>query len=492
MYDEYEQKVKNYSKRRERVVYTEVMLPDNAPREFMSREKLWNSVEMNEKHKSAQYARRFVITLPRELSFEQNLALARQYCQEQFVSQGMCVDFAFHEDEKGNPHFHVLTTMRSLDEQGKWLPKCKKEYILDENGQRIKLPSGEWKSRKVNTNDWNNLGNCEMWRHNWEVLQNSYLEKAGRPERVDMRSFERQQNGLIPTVHLGPAASALESRGVHTTLGDLNREIRQRNKLIISVREGIKKMFAWVHEWLAARKANSAGPLPEIPTIHELFCDYIDQRREERSDWNSMAKLKGLSKDLMTVQDLSAWLDEHNIGDINALLKRLEYLEAKHKDAQAVLQQNDKRRKTIAKIEDAAETIIATKPLHDKYYSIFFKSAKEKFASQHEDELKANKKAYAILMKHNGGKLEVTPGQFDEELTRMETQDKAIQGDLEKMKAELGTLRKVKYYISKVDPLLVGERVSIYEQIPQIQQQIDQRQEELHNQDKRNKEGQER
>ena len=33
---------------------------------------------------------------------------------------------------------------------------------------------------------------AEVWRHSWETITNRYLEAAGRPERVDLRSFERQ------------------------------------------------------------------------------------------------------------------------------------------------------------------------------------------------------------------------------------------------------------------------------------------------------------
>ena len=231
LYSEREQVTRYYPKRSERIIHTEIMLPDNAPPEYMSRERLWNSAEMNEPQHNAQYARRFVMALPRELSYEDNLELVRQYCQEQFVSKGMCVDLAYHYDDSDNPHVHILTTMRAIDEQGRWMPKSRKEYILDEDGQRIRLPSGEWKSRKVPTTDWDNKGNLEKWRHAWEVKQNWFLEQAGRPERVDMRSFERQQNDLVPTVHLGPEASAMERRGIRTFLGDMNREMVDRKKL---------------------------------------------------------------------------------------------------------------------------------------------------------------------------------------------------------------------------------------------------------------------
>ena len=77
------------------------------------------------------------------------------YCREFFVSKGMIADFAIHDKGDGNPHAHILLTMRAMDETGKWLPKSRKVYDLDENGERIRLASGRWKSHKEDTVDWN-------------------------------------------------------------------------------------------------------------------------------------------------------------------------------------------------------------------------------------------------------------------------------------------------------------------------------------------------
>ena len=118
--------------------------------------------------------------------------MIREFCQEQFVSKGMIADFAIHDKGDGNPHAHILLTIRAMDEHGKWLPKALKVYDLDENGERIRLPSGNWKCHKENTVDWNDQKYAEVWRHGWETITNRYLEAAGRPERVDLRSFERQ------------------------------------------------------------------------------------------------------------------------------------------------------------------------------------------------------------------------------------------------------------------------------------------------------------
>ena len=161
------------------VVHTEILLPPNAPPSFSDRSTLWNSVELYEKAGNAQLAREIDAALPIELSREEQIRLVREYCSSQFVSRGMCVDYAIHDTGKGNPHCHIMLTMRPLDERGAWAAKSKKEYDLDENGERIRLPSGKYKTRKVDLTGWNDKGNALLWRKAWADISNAYLERAG-------------------------------------------------------------------------------------------------------------------------------------------------------------------------------------------------------------------------------------------------------------------------------------------------------------------------
>lgn len=208
------------------------MLPPHAPPSFSDRSTIWNSVEEAEKSNNAQLAREVEIALPVELSREEQTRLVREYCSSQFVSKGMCADFNIHDTGGGNPHAHILLTMRPIDERGKWLPKSKKEYVLDENGERVKLPSGRYKSRKVDLVDWNGQENAELWRKAWADLANEFLERNNSPERIDHRSFERQGIDQIPTVHVGVSASQMEKKGIVTERGELNRFIQRTNRLI--------------------------------------------------------------------------------------------------------------------------------------------------------------------------------------------------------------------------------------------------------------------
>ena len=196
LFCEYDQEVKHYPEKRG-IVHNEILLPANAPLEYTDRNTLWNAAEAVEKQWNSQLARRWVLSIPREIPPDQYAALVRDFCNQQFVSKGMCVDFAIHDKGDGNPHAHVMLTMRAMDERGKWLPKSRKVYELDKNGERIKLPSGRWKSHKEDTVDWNDRKYGEIWRHEWEVIQNRYLEANNRPERVDLAPRNRDLNDFV-------------------------------------------------------------------------------------------------------------------------------------------------------------------------------------------------------------------------------------------------------------------------------------------------------
>ena len=188
------------------VVHTEIMLPPHAPPSFSDRSTLWNSVELYEKAGNAQLAREIDAALPIELSREEQIRLVREYCSSQFVSRGMCVDFVIHDTNSGNPHCHIMLTMRPLDERGTWTAKSKKEYDLGENGERIRLPSGRYKTHKIDLTGWNDKDNTLLWRKAWADFTNDFLERNGSTERIDHRSNAERGIDEIPTVHMGVAA----------------------------------------------------------------------------------------------------------------------------------------------------------------------------------------------------------------------------------------------------------------------------------------------
>lgn len=223
------------------VVFTEVSLPAHAPPEYADRNVLWNAVEKVEKKSIAQLAREIEVALPKELSRECQIEIVRRYVQENFVSVGMYADWALHDKGDGNPHAHIMLTMRGIKPDGSWAQKEKKIYALDEEGNRIPLidpATGEqklgkrneklWKRITVEPNDWNDHSKAEIWRKSWADICNEYLSLE---QQIDHRSYKRQELDLEPTIHEGYRARKMEKAGFVSNRCEYNRIVRKLNEL---------------------------------------------------------------------------------------------------------------------------------------------------------------------------------------------------------------------------------------------------------------------
>ena len=449
LFSEYDQKTKFYNKKKE-LVHAEIMLPSHAPPGYADRATLWNAVEAVENQWNSQLARRIVLAFPVEVPKEQYLSMIKEFCQEQFVSKGMIADFAIHDKGDGNPHAHILLTLRAMDEHGKWLPKARKVYDLDENGERIRLPSGNWKCHKGNTVDWNDQKYAEVWRHSWETITNRYLEAAGRPERVDLRSFERQGIQQIPTVHLGPAAHQMEKRGVETFLGNLNRDIRAANSLMQSIRSAIRGLQRWIAD-LNEKKQLLLDALEKAkePTLSDLLVDYFNLRAEQRSDWSGKAKLKCTVRDFEEVKRAVDYLKAHSLNTVEDLNQAIDSLNQPAAPLRKQLKQNENRMRAIAQIKDAAAVHAKLKPIHDIFIKKNFKLTKDAYAAQHKEELDIFNKAVRTLMKLNGS-IAVDFSALDAEFSALQSSSAEFRTQLETLQPDISDLKSVRKYIDMV------------------------------------------
>lgn len=254
----------------EDLVHCEINLPENAPEEWLDRAVLWNSVELNEKQKNAQLCRTLKAALPNDWSYELAEETVRDYVQRNFVSKGMCADWAIHDsvNQNGihNLHFHLILTLRPVEENGKWGAKQRKEYILDKDGNKIRNKSGRgFKSRAVDVNDWNEKGNSRKWRKDLTDTINVVNDRIGLPEYWEHRSFKELGLEQEPTRHLGPIASALERKGICTEKGDANRAIMEHNQALQRARmfydiawNSVKNLEKWEQEKAAEAAKNAA------------------------------------------------------------------------------------------------------------------------------------------------------------------------------------------------------------------------------------------
>ena len=442
-----------------RVKWVEVMLPPNAPRAYADPQTLWNAVDAAETSVNAQTARSMLFALPRELTDEQNLALVRDFCQKEFVDKGMVCNFFYHDKDDGNPHVHIMLTLRAMDENGKWLPKSKNVYALDENGNRIRTPNGSWKRIKVDTVDWNERKYGEIWRQDWAAAQNAALKAAGRMERVDMRSLERQGvEDRLPQKHLGPTASALERKGVSSERGDENRKIISVNKMLASLQKTVRGIGAWLDE---LRKAVSRQQIIESSDdypLSDVITAYLDMRKDGRETWNRYAQEKGAVHDLKDGFKAVSFLSNHELYTVGQLGRYIGETKQKFSKIKAESATKERRIRDIDALFGAIQTIRELKPIQQEYESIHWNGKREKFKTEHGDELSRLQKAIWFREKLTKSLGLASPLDKEQraalktERAQLEAEREALLPKLEEVKAELAELNRIRYWTRKVIP----------------------------------------
>ena len=364
LYNDYDGIQHDYTKK-QGLVWQQVFLPEYASQEWKDREQLWNAVEEVETAKDSQLAREFVVALPIELNRGERIDLLQEFIREQFVSDGMCADAAIHDTDGHNPHAHILLTVRPLDERGKWQYKTEKEYLCMKNGEERGFTAAEF---RVAQNDgwekqypykvgkkkvymtpsaaeaqglvradkhpkstrygrqnsiserWNSEEQLAAWRAAWADVSNRYLERAGREERIDHRSNAARGIDEIPTIHEGVTAQALERKGIISDRCEINRQIREQNKLIRAIRDEITKLkntimtsvpalakaletarkgilllrYSWLYHTGAAKTLDAR--IQEIQPSYERFLEVRRFLREKSRQKKALtAELKALS-----------------------------------------------------------------------------------------------------------------------------------------------------------------------------------------------------
>jgi hypothetical protein len=254
------------------VIYSNIVLPQNAPAEYQDRKVLWNAVQKKETVKDARLAREFEVAIPAELPPEQRKRVVDEFARS-LADEGMCVDYSIHDKQDGNPHAHIMATTRRINPNGTWADKERKGFALDENGQRIPIidpATGnqrvdgrnrkQWKRAIVQANDWNKREKVEQWRQRWADECNKYLS----PEhQIDHRSYERQGIDKVPTIHEGYAARAIEARGGMSEIMEQNRHIKrveaEYKAITAELEQAIQERGGELHDRLAEYRRQLEG-----------------------------------------------------------------------------------------------------------------------------------------------------------------------------------------------------------------------------------------
>ena len=476
------------------LLHSEIFLPENVPKKFQDRSFLWNSVELNEKASNAQLARNFIIALPKELSFEENKNLITDFIQENFVSKGMIADLAIHDESSegnNNVHAHIMTTLRPINEKGLWQPKSKKEYVLDETGEKIKLKSGNYKTRKVELTDWNDKGNAEKWRESFASLCNRYLEKNNLEKRVDHRSFERQGKEEIPTIHLGASASALERKGIETDKGNINREIKKHNSLVKAIKNKIKEITSWIDGLLGnlqakydeykQTKKDELENKAELFNLYEYISIYNEIQGEKTKNLSYYGQIKKGNADLKRFVKAIYYLKDNNLRTIDDLQGKIFELARQSKKISGDIQSKTQRIKDLNQCVSCIDSIKDNKEVYQEYKSktLF----KDSFYNSHKKEIDRYLRARKTIEKFTGTS-SIKLNEWEKEITKLEKEIETLNKDKIKIQDEFKQIDHIKYTVKTVNDdygidlsieidkaVKRGEKPSVIAQLKKFQEQ---------------------
>ncbi len=326
------------------LLHEEFVIPEDAPEWLQAMiadrsvsgasEAFWNKVEAFEKRSDAQLAKDVTIALPIELTADQNIALVRDFVERHITAKGMVADWVFH-DAPGNPHIHLMTTLRPLTEDGFG---AKKVAVLGADGNPVRNDAG-----KIVYDLWaGGADDFNAFRDGWFAIQNQHLALSGLDIRIDGRSFEKQGIELTPTIHLGVGTKAIERKGdggeekVALERLELQEERRaenarriQRNpeivldlitreKSVFEERDVAKILYRYIDD--ASVFQNLMARILQSPQALRLERDRMDLATGDR------AAAKYTTRDLITVEarmaNQSIWLSQRSSHAVKATLLR--------------------------------------------------------------------------------------------------------------------------------------------------------------------------
>ena len=377
----------------------------------------------------------FDIALQNEFSVEENIALARQFLLENFVSRGMICDFAVHlpdcKDGIQNPHFHVLCPMRPIDENGRWGAKQHRVYRFDENGNQILGKDGQPLVDAVPTTDWGSPETLEHWRKAWCDLCNTKFAAKGLNERIDHRSYERQGVELLPTVHEGPTVRAMEKRGVATEKGNLNRWIKATNKMILAAEKKVSAMKNWVSE-------NCQSSLIQSLNAYNSM--------RNKGAYNQTAKVNNLKELTADINFLKA----NGIETFEDLQAKITELGVQVDGFKARSNEKSARLKEIDNLFIWAQHHAENKPVADELAKIKWKSKREKFQAENENALRLYHMAERKLKPYfTGGKLPISAWKNEKAQLQKDFED--IQNQFSAVREGVKRLWQIKYKVEQAN-----------------------------------------
>jgi hypothetical protein len=109
---------------------------------------------------------------------QEQIQYTADYIQKTFVDKGMCADWSIHDKGDGNPHVHLLLTMRPFNPDHSWGKKEVKDwdFVRDKNGNIVIDES--------HPNWWQDKKNPDRHGIRIPVLDENGIQKIGARNRL--------------------------------------------------------------------------------------------------------------------------------------------------------------------------------------------------------------------------------------------------------------------------------------------------------------------
>ena len=346
-----------------------ILTPKNAPAWASDREQLWNEVERKDRRANSRYAKEFNVALPVELIEDEQKELLTKYVQENFVDEGMVADVVIHRDHPDNPHAHVMLTNRPFNSDGTWGIKSKKQYILDENGNKTYTGTSKYpKSRKILMVDWDKKEKIIEWRHNWAVSVNQVLEQKNIPERISEKSFTEQGIDDTPTQHEGINSKRCERK-------EFNQQVKNFCKTKASYKNNQEKAIDRGHLDSLSKHFSFNEKRVVNQLSHELknyiSLENLDDKRRMLFNWKNSTLIKHAVGEDVTKQLLTINQQESSLKKADELLNKVVDRTTKKLYPELNFEQTTQaERRELIKETDSEQTVFKGSELNERLMNI--------------------------------------------------------------------------------------------------------------------------
>ena len=211
----------------------------------------WKMADEHERKNGSTY-REHVISLPRELSESQRLALIHDWIDQE-IGDKHAYQFAIHNppalDGQEQPHCHLMFSERTID----GIDRDPEQYFKRYNGKHPEL--GGCRKDSAGTEE-----RLLETRQRWAEVQNAHLQQHGHAARVDPRSLADQGIDRAPEQHLG-------GRRVRQLAPEQREALLERREAEDELRQSQREL----------------APLDLARHLHELTAAALHREQEEQA-----------------------------------------------------------------------------------------------------------------------------------------------------------------------------------------------------------------